>query len=136
MTTLDLDRLLSDEPDASFHDSELLSLALDWIERSAHLRFRIPVSYREGRYPTYRLGTLHITGLVFLSMEPPRNIDTTQPMWIAADGPLPDPNIKVELPVPPGIPDTAFLHYIFNTSTNSFLYFAGQDAVFLWDIAS
>ena len=130
MMTLDLDRLLTGtHPEASFHDSLLQRLSLDFSGGTAELRFLIPITYTDSHpsHPIYRSGVLILTGLLFASVESPRTPILKcleKPMWITADGPFPNPKVKVNLHVPPDLPEHAFCHYFFASNTNSFIVLA------------
>jgi hypothetical protein len=125
MNQLDLDQLLGDERDATFHDAVLEHLAVSYVERRAELQFQISVG--DG----YRRGTLSVSGLQFLTIEAPEKGMEPVGAWITADGPLPDPAVQLRTTLPP-IPDDAFVHYFFASDWNAFIVVAGLSATFAW----
>jgi hypothetical protein len=135
MRILDLDALLGDRyPEATFHDSQLEAVALDFLDRSARLDFAIPIE-DEGRGVVYRSGTLELRGLRAFAAEMPRTLYGSEPpasLWITADGPSSDPAARPALESPSGLPGEAFCHYLFAANTNSYIVFAATEARFLW----
>src|SRR5688572_1837630 len=97
MESLDLDGLLGDASGhATFHDSELLSLSIRFERGDAELMFRVPIGIVDDDL-AYRPGTLKLTGLLFLAIDPPGGpLDEWQDsaMWITSDGPFPDGRVK------------------------------------------
>jgi hypothetical protein len=137
--TLDLGHLLGDKhPDASFHDSELEFLGLDFASGTADFRFQIPVGLIGNEY-VYRTGTLRFTGLLFLAAESP-NAPIAEwsgvPLWITDGGPFPDDNVRTKLALPPDLPDTAYCYYFYASNTNSFIVVAASEAFFSWSVAA
>ena len=135
MRVLDLDALLGTQfPKATFHDSELEAIVINFVDDLARLDFAIPTDWDDPEYPM-RHGVLELGGLHAFSIEAPREItvrDRRRVLWITADGPLPDPKIRIELPIPNDLPDEAFCHYLFASNTNSFVMFAANVAEWTW----
>ena len=137
MRRLILEELLGTRhPDATFHDSELEHLHLNFSAGSAVLRFRLCIS-AVTEPEAYASGELVLGGLLFFAIEPP---STPRPEWsdeplsIISDGPLPDSNVKLSTSLPTGLPDNAFCHYLFSGNTNSFIVLAATEASFVWHV--
>jgi hypothetical protein len=80
-------------------------------------------------------GTVEFSGLCFCSVEPvvcqtmPRGDSS---LWITADGPLPDERLQISKIVPGDLPTNAFVHYLYSSSTNSFIVIGATSATFSW----
>ena len=135
MKRLDLDDLLGDRyPDASFHDSELTSLSIDYAGSSVAMGFRIPIATKDNVY-IYEQGSLFISGLHFISIEPPDTGEGTvhaAPLWITSDGPYPDEHVQCSVAPPESLPDSAYCHYFYSSDTNSFIVIAAKEFSFTW----
>ena len=132
MRTLDLDALLGDRhPRASFHDSELEAIAIDFVGRVARLDFGIRTDCDDPDDPIHR-GVLELRDLHAFAAETPREASRESHLWITSDGPWPDPRARIELEMPTGLPEEAFCHYLFANNTNSFILFAANVADFTW----
>lgn len=136
MQTLDLDSLLGTERQhATFHDSELESISIDFITNSIRLSFRIPCGLEPDHDLKYYAGVLTFSGIDYYAIEPvlydPQANDTPS-LWITSDGPLPDPKVPSEASVFEGLPSDAFAHYLYSSTTNSFIYVAAKQASFVW----
>ena len=132
-----LDSLLDEKyEDATFHDSELLSCAVDFACATATFEFNIQcrATVPDQQF-SLRRGTLEFSGLCFCSVEP--TIFQKRPggdssLWITADGPLPDDRLQISGIVPVDLPPNAFTHYLYSSSTNSFIVIAAIGAQFSW----
>lgn len=115
MKNLDLDSLLGNVySEATFHDSELLSLNVQFARGAVKFMFRVPIGVADGD-TVYRTGTLAVTGLLFLAMDPPANPPAEwreSALWITSDGPFPDPQVRTGIKLPDGLPNEAFCHYL------------------------
>lgn len=132
-----LDILLDERyEDATFHDSELLSCVVDFACASAILEFNIQcrATVPDQQF-SLRRGTVEFSGVCFFSGEP--IVRQTRPgdcssLWITDDGPLPDERLQISEIVPSGLPSNAFVHYLYSSSTNSFIVIAATNATFCW----
>jgi hypothetical protein len=137
MKRLDLDALLGDaHPEATFHDSELLSLSVRFERGTAEFMCRVPIGVVD-RDLAYRHGKLTLTGLLFLAMDPPGGPLAgwrESALWITSEGPFPDGRVKTSIDLPRDLPDEAFCHYLFASNTNSFIIMAATSATFEWSL--
>lgn len=132
-----LDSLLDDRyEDATFHDSELLSFAVDFARATATFEFDIQcrATAPDQDFSLHR-GTVKFSGLCFCSVEP--TVGRVRPsgnssLWITADGPLPDEGIRISEIVPSNLPIDTFVHYLFSSSTNSFIVVGAKSVTFDW----
>lgn len=132
-----LDSLLDKKyEDATFHDSQLLSCAVDFACASATFEFNIQcrATVRDQQF-SLRRGTLEFSGLCFCSLE--QTIFQKRPggdssLWITAEGPLPDERLQISETVPEDLPPDAFKHYLYSSSTNSFIVIAATGMQFSW----
>ena len=134
MQTLVLENLLGEAyPEATFHDSLLESLLLDYVRGEATLVFAVPVAERDA-YPIYERGTLRFSGLLSFAVEPPRDLPLrlNKGLWVTSDGSLPDSRVNISISLPTAIPENAFCHYFFASDTNSFIVVAATEARFEW----
>ena len=53
-------------------------------------------------------------------------------LWITAEGPLPDERLKISETVPEDLPRDDFKHYLYSSSTNSFIVIAATGVQFSW----
>jgi hypothetical protein len=132
-----LDSLLDERyEDATFHDSELLSCAVDFACATATFEFNIQcgATVPDQQFSLQR-GTVEFSGLCFCSVEP--TIWQTRPggdssLWITADGPLPDERLPISEIVPGDLPTNAFAHYLYSSSTNGFIVIGATGVTFSW----
>jgi hypothetical protein len=132
-----LDSLLDDTyEDATFHDSELLSYAVDFARATATFEFDIQCRAKtpDQDFSMHR-GTVKFSGLCFCSVQP--TVCQTRPkgessLWITADGPLHDQRLPISEIVPGNLPTNAFAHYLYSSSTNSFIVIGATGVTFSW----
>jgi len=133
-----LDSLLDETyEDATFHDAELLSFAVDFLRATATLEFDIQcrATAPDQQFSLQR-GTLEFSGLCFCSVEPvlcQTRATGDSSLWITANGPLPDERLEINKIVPSALPSGAFVHYLYSSSTNSFLVIGAINATFSWE---
>lgn len=136
MQTLDLHALLGDKYEhATFHDSELESIAIDFPTNSITLGFSIPCGFLPGSELLYRSGSLQFQDICFYALEPSaysRGANDRPALWITSDGPLPDSEVEVSSKLPEDLPQDAFAHYFYASTTNSFIVVAARRAAFQW----
>jgi len=135
-----LDSLLDEKyEDATFHDSALLSCAVDFGCATATFEFNIQCrAMAPGQQFSHQRGTLEFSGLYFCSVEPTtfqKRPDGGSSLWITAEGPLPDERLQISGTVPGHLPPNAFMHYLYSSSTNSFIVIAASGARFTWSRA-
>jgi len=132
-----LDSLLDEKyEDATFHDSELLSCVFDFACATATFEFNIQcrATVPDQQFSLQR-GTVEFSGLCFFSVEPA--VCQTRPrsgssLWITSDGPLPDERLQISKIVPSDLPTNAFVHYLYASSTNSFIVIGATISTFSW----
>ena len=134
MSSLNLHSLLGDRyPEATFHDSEIDDIRLEFAKREARFSFMIPIG-SEARRLVFQRGVLKMSGLHAFAAETPKTLygRESDRLWVTWDGPLPDPALKNSPQVPSGLPESAFCHCFFISSTNSYLVVAAEEADFVW----
>ncbi|OIO59751.1 MAG: hypothetical protein COX57_11520 [Alphaproteobacteria bacterium CG_4_10_14_0_2_um_filter_63_37] len=138
MQPLDLDALLhSEHPDASFHDSELDAIDIDFQSGRGRLHFRIPVGITDGEQVLVP-GCLVLTGVLLIAAQPPQNPSAEwsgQSLWITAEGTWPPPDLQSTFTLPSDLPEEAFCHYLFASNTNAYWVISARTAEFVWDEA-
>ena len=132
-----LDSLLGERyEEATFHDSYLSSFAVDFGRATAAFEFRVPCqATKPDEQVSYQKGTLEFSGVCFYWIEPALlNAQTNdgQPLWITADGPLPDGELEISKTVPEDLPEDAFVHYLYSSATNSFIVIGAKVVLFNW----
>jgi hypothetical protein len=74
-------------------------------------------------------------GLLFLAIESPdKPYSYVEPAgaWITSDGPYPDPHVKSSFSVPAALPEESFVHYLFASDWNAFIFIGASSASFTW----
>ena len=134
---MNLDNLLN-HPHATFHDSILERVEIDYVERKAYLQFQIctddPNSKEQSLRESKRSGQLNITVLLFLSIEPPDEkypYQKASGLWID-EGEVGDGVPKSMPKFPKNIPPGAFVNWFYVNDWNSFIYLAATGAEFEW----
>jgi hypothetical protein len=137
MRTLDLDVLLGEKHEhATFHDSELESYSIDFLSSTVRLAFRIPCGFEANRELSYQRGILEFEEICFYFVEPAiynKAANDTSTLWITSDGSLPDSGVDIDVQLPSDLPEDAFAHYFYSSTTNSFIVVAAKRAVFYWN---
>jgi len=136
MMALDLDGLLGDKYKyATFHDAEMESLNIDFSTNSIKFGFMIPCGFIPENELSYQRGTLEFHEVLFYYIEPsvykPEANDKAA-LWITSDGPLPDSAVEASVELPDDLPQDAFAHYFYSSTTNSFIVIAARRAAFHW----
>lgn len=136
MRSINLDILLGQNYEhATFHDSELQSIQLDFTSGSAKLQFLIPCGFAPGNELNYHPGTLDFTGLLFYFVEPSMfssQSNDKPSLWITSDGSLPDEEVDLPIELPRDLPEEAFAHYFYSSTTNSFIVISAMQGAFHW----
>lgn len=121
-----------------FHDSDILSINIDYVEATATFLIRVDLcSPDEEVEITSRSGVMKLTGLLYCVIEP-TTLSLTNPvvhpvreMWISADSSdFSELNEPPKLPSP--LPEKSFRHWFFDSNGNLFIYVAAMDASFCW----
>jgi hypothetical protein len=84
---------------------------------------------------SFHYGTLEFSGLCFYSVEPitlQKGPGGDSSLWITADGPIPDEQLQISGTVSGNLPSDAFTHYLYSSSTNSFIVIAATGVRFSW----
>ena len=135
-STLNLDTLLGTEhKHATFHDSELESLSIDFSFNCAKFQFLIPCGFEPENELSYLRGTLEFKELLFYFVEPSiykPDANDKPSLWITSDGSLPDKKLDLTIELPNDLPENAFAHYLYSSTTNSFIVVAAMHAAFHW----
>jgi hypothetical protein len=114
-----------------FHDGVLHRLSVDYKlgQLSLDVDFWIGNIDDEQR-EVYRLGRVTISGLEFLVIDSPSAHTGPHPLELIIDG---WPGQPSTAPVPlPSLRAGSFLYWMFVNEWNSFIRFAGRDAVLEW----
>ncbi|RPI79343.1 MAG: hypothetical protein EHM45_03215 [Desulfobacteraceae bacterium] len=127
---MDFNHLLN-HPHATFHDSILERLEIDYVGKKACLQFQISTGDPESKDPvvreSMRSGQLNITGLLFLTIEPPDEsypYQKAEGLWVD-EGEVGEGIPKNMLKLPKNLPPGAFVHWFFVNDWNS-LYLSRQ----------
>jgi hypothetical protein len=130
-----LDLLDGPEPHATFHDTDLLSLDIDYRTRELVAQWSLcvgdPGASGEPERERCREGRLRLRGLLFWVVEPPAEMISELP-WLTADG------LLSEAPTPAGrelaklLPAVAVGWYLFFSDWNAFAYAGAESAEFEW----
>jgi hypothetical protein len=128
---------LADTLPNGFHDAQISSVSIDYVERQARLNIDLWVgvpSEDEELREAYREGELKLSGLLYWVIEPP---DANYPygkleqLWVDA-GSLESASFKPSVKLPEPLPAGAFASWIFVQGWNSFMYLAAMDASLEW----
>jgi hypothetical protein len=117
------------------HDGLLTSLRVDYAAATAELHVRFMMNERQTRG---RLGCLRISGLLFLSIDPPtwRDEDGTPVDGDNEDGLSIDAGRIGDMKSPPAhvpqVPEGYWINWIYMMEPNSCLYVCARDATFEW----
>lgn len=139
MSQLDIESLFGEKyPHASFHDSTITKVGVDFLTREARFDCVVFVGDPDDReaQPREASGALTLTGLLYVSVGPP---DSNYPfeeggLEISYDGPVETTDFKAPIPrLPAPLPEDAFAHCFFINNWNSFMFVAATGAHFEWD---
>lgn len=111
------------------HDARLLQLTIDYATRQVVMALDVVVN--DERKPEYREGSLHLTGVHFLVIDPPgtnATLSSSRPSMIETGAGQPSTSV-IDLPsAPPGY----FLQWFFVYDWNAFIRVVAKDAYFRW----
>ena len=125
-----------EEPCATFHDAELLSLRIDYERRELLSEWELcvgdPGAPSQAERERRRRGRLRFTGLCFWVVEPPQEpLDGTRP-WLTSDGPLLDVRTESTKRLADLLPPGASGWYLFFSNWNAFAYCGAEVGIFEW----
>jgi hypothetical protein len=114
-----------------FHDGVLRRLSVDYAQAALCLEVDFWIGNMENEdREVYRLGRVTISGLEFLVIDNPIASPGPYVGELIIDGGLGQPSTS---PVPlPALGTRSFLYWLFVNEWNSFIRFAGRDAVLEW----
>lgn len=128
-----------DELEASlpngFHDSDLLSISIDYARREAKFSIRLWVGSEEpspsdaGRMPIMRESELIVRELEILLILPPKTLSVTEGRVLDVSGCLGVPSQDIQLP---SLPASAFVYSFYVSNWDNFIVFAAHDADLRW----
>lgn len=134
---MDLIEIESNLPNG-FHDSQLLSFAVDHERNTAVLKFNIDISDSDGDGTfLYRKAEISFASLLYFAVEPP-SVDFANEY---GDGPnvqdiCSDSSdfslLKHEPKLPKLLPDGYFAHWFYAGNDNNFIYLAAKNADLRW----
>jgi len=134
---MDFNHLLN-HPHATFHNSILERVEIDYVGKKACLQFQIstgdPNSKEQSVRKSMRSRQLNITDLLFLTIEPPDEKYPHQKasgLWIDA-GEVGDGIPKSMPKLPKNMLPGAFVHWFYVNDWNSFIYLSATGAEFNW----
>lgn len=137
MRSLALDSLLGEKhKHATFHDAQLEGLSIDFATETVRLKFSIPCGFLPGNELAYQRGTLEFSGLLFYYVEPAAfspEANDRPALWITSDGSLPDQEVNLAVELPSNLPEAAFAHYFYSSTSNSFIVIAAMHGAFQWE---
>ncbi len=135
-----LESLLDNKfPNATFHDSMLENLDLNYVDRRAEFHFELyvgsPNDNSSEKREAREKGILTFKNFIFCIVESPDpryDYEIPGGLWITSDGPIKELK-NIDLPkIVESIPDNVFAHYFFNNDWNAFIYIASEEAEFKW----
>lgn len=137
MRSLNLDSLLGDKyAHATFHDAEMEWINIGLNTNSITFGFMIPCGFLPENELSYQRGMLEFRDVVFYFIEPsvyrPEANDKAA-LWITSEGSLPDDRVEASAELPDDLPQDAFAHYFYSSTTNSFIVVAAREAAFHWN---
>ena len=138
MAHLNIESLFGDKyPDASFHDSTINTMSIDFLSREIEFKCGIDVGDPDdnGPEPEQADGVLTLTGLLYVAVDPPHSNYPYREdgLRISYDGPVETTNFRAPIPnLPEPLPDEAFTHCFFIYNWNSFIFVAATGAKFEW----
>ncbi len=127
------DLLGPEEPNSTFHDADLVTVQINYSDRTAQAEFDLPVGTPvDGILPT-RCGQLVLTGLFFWVVEPPKDLEKFHtPPWLAADGLLHQAPTQMGKHLAKLVPPDAQAWFLYFTNWNAYIYCAASEASFHW----
>jgi hypothetical protein len=124
-----------DEPCATFHDAELVSLLIDYERRELLSEWLLCVGDSNAPSPAERersrRGRLRFTGLRFWVLDPPGELHDGLP-WLTSDGPLSDAQTDTAMRLAALLPPGTHGWYLFFSDWNAFAYCGAKAGSFEW----
>jgi hypothetical protein len=126
-----------EEPCATFHDAELLSLVINYERRDLVLEWVLSVGNPDSPSPAERerkrRGRLCFTGLCFWVLDPPGELlDESGLPWLTSDGALADAQTDTARRLAGLLPAGASGWYLFFSGSNAFAYCGAKAGAFEW----
>jgi hypothetical protein len=111
-----------------FHDTYITAIHLNYAQRTAEIDLEIWVSGLDDEDPDkYSPATLFISELIYLVMEPPHYLETSDAEpWLVAGGSSEAERSVSRLPKP--LPAGAFTYWFFVNNWNSYIHIAASGA--------
>lgn len=133
MTFRDLERSLPN----GFHDAELKSVSIDYVERQLTMQMAILVGTPEAEdAEEYRNATLTVTGLYFCVIAPPDAkypfITKRKSIGVSGDEGWPDTLTDLAATLAQTNPNFTYQRF-FSDDWNSFICIAGDNVVLSWN---
>jgi len=129
---------LADTLPNGFHDAQVSSVSIDYVEREGRLLIDLWLgdssSESEELREAYRKGELKLSGLLYWVIEPPDanySYGESKQLWVDP-GTLESASAKPSVKLPEPLPAGAFASWIFVQGWNSFMYVAAMDASLEW----
>lgn len=126
-----------------FHDVKVSRISVDYVKREVELECVIPVGFwnspnRYGITDGEIKGSLFVTGLLYLVVEPPDAnypYDDSEGIEITSEGSATTEEFKAKyaaylLKMPQDLPAEAFLHWFYVADWNSFIFVAATGMQF------
>ncbi len=126
-----------------FHDVEVSRISIDYVKREVELDCIIPIGFwnspnRDGLTEGEKRGRLLLTGLLFISIEPPDEnypYEDSDGIAITSEGSATTAEFKEKYAahlakMPQSLPEEAFIHYFYVVDWNTFIFVAARDAAF------
>lgn len=135
-----LDGLLDNiYPYASFHDSILQRIGVDYVKRELKMEFQIsignPDASVEKELEGCRAGRLTFSELHFFIVEPPDSefqCHEAEGLWMVNYDLMDTEELLQEHKLPQQIPEETFVVRFFVNDWNSFIFVAAKEASFKW----
>jgi hypothetical protein len=132
-----LDTLLgSEEPHATFHDAEIVSISYDPGARSARITAKLcvgdPQAFAEASRNRRRTGVLDLTGVAHWREDRGNQAAQLAALWLADDGPLAEAPGHVAQELVRQLQRDQIGWYFYFADSNSFIYWVAEEARFRW----
>lgn len=138
MSELNIESLFEERyPHASFHDSTIKKVSVDFLTREAKFECVICVGDPDDEDHTSdeAHGVLTFIGLLYIAVEPPCSSYPYEDggLVIVHDSSVETTEFKTSTPkLPNSLPDGAFAHCFFINNWNSYMFVAATTARFEW----
>ena len=131
-----LDRLLSDEPHATFHDAAVVDFNHDPVAGSASLTADLCVGDPDAvtlvEQKRRRRGRLTLEGVRLWRADGQDPAVSLPGAWLTAEGPLIEATTELGRTLHRDFEAEPYCWYFYFSDTNAFLYWTAQDVAFEW----